>query len=172
MFYESDCQEQTSPFLMTQLFFSGQSALSSSPTPRSCAACVGVEQFSCVGVEQSSLSSFPCRLERLDGSELDEYQALRSREANHGSIRDSAQSRPNAFSGSARGPMVVRVPRPDCWPGGTLGTRLPLAPSSRILEPPARNEPHTADLGGPDVSLQVSSSSSHQSALPFSTVAG
>ena len=163
-FYESDCQGQTSPFLMTQSFFSGQSALTSSPNSRSCAASIGVGQ--------SSFSSLPCRLERLDGSELDEYQAFAvARREPRFYLRLGYGSRPDAFSGSARGPRVRRVPRHDCWPGETQGTRLPHAPASRILEPPARGTTPHRGPRGPGVNALASSSGSHQSALLSSTVA-
>ena len=78
LFYERDCQGQTSPFLMTQSFFPGQSALTSPPNSRFCAACFGVGQ--------SSSSSLPCRLNGLTDPNWTNTKRLGSRDANHGSI--------------------------------------------------------------------------------------
>ena len=95
-FYESDCQEQTPAFLMTQSFFSGQSALVCSET-RPCGASDGVGQ--------SSSAWFPLAggASRIRTGRVPSAGVARTRTM---VLSETRQSRPSAFSGSARGPKV------------------------------------------------------------------
>ena len=114
-FYESDCQGQTPASLIAGRLFSRQSA----PTPEGTRLC-GASGFAGPSASASFTSiRLPIQRGRIASARV------RSRDANHGSIRDSARSRPDASSGSARGPRVRRVPRLDCSPGERIARDCP-----------------------------------------------
>jgi hypothetical protein len=162
LFYERDCQGRTLPSLIA---YAAYPPWQSAPDGWECETS---RFLGWAGQSSSASSSSLC-----SGSTVGRMQACGSRLGEPWFyLRLGRWGRPDAFSGSAGGPMVRRVPRRDCWPGERLRTRLPPAPWSRISEPRARRTPHTPGPLIRDASALASSASLDRSVLLSSKVVG
>jgi len=156
-FYESDCQGWTSGPLIAGRHYPEQSA----PTVelrRSCdASVVPGQSFASASVTSLRLPIRPGRV-----------ASARVAPGEPRSIGDSARSRPDAYSGSARGPAVRRVPR---LTAGRANESLETAPRTLVPDPGACGEVTTPHRRIEDPVTALASSVASDRSAPLSSTA-